>query len=98
MREVIITEHHNTIPYRAGKPFSPPSHYHPERPCSNARCTRNSHDTTTAQVLLIHDPRADKEAAAMDVRVGSGSDPPNLLGLAHFCEHMLFLGSGQCWN
>lgn len=47
------------------------------------------------QVLLIHDPKADKEAAAMDVRVGSLCDPPNLLGLAHFCEHMLFLGSGE---
>lgn len=48
-----------------------------------------------AQVLLIHDPKADKEAAAMDVLVGSLCDPPNLLGLAHFCEHMLFLGSGE---
>lgn len=47
------------------------------------------------QVLLIHDPTTDKEAAAMDVRVGSMHDPPTMLGLAHFCEHMLFLGSGE---
>lgn len=24
---------------------------------------------------------------------GSLSDPPNISGLAHFCEHMLFLGT-----
>lgn len=25
--------------------------------------------------------------------VGSLSDPPNIAGLSHFCEHMLFLGT-----
>lgn len=25
--------------------------------------------------------------------LGSLSDPPNIAGLAHFCEHMLFLGT-----
>merc|ERR1712228_296882 len=35
----------------------------------------------------------DKSAAAMDVGIGSASDPLNYLGLAHFHEHMLFLGS-----
>ncbi|KAL3656843.1 hypothetical protein V7S43_018299 [Phytophthora oleae] len=29
----------------------------------------------------------------MDVRVGFHSDPEELPGLAHFCEHMLFLGT-----
>ncbi|KAF9428230.1 Insulinase (Peptidase M16) [Podila epigama] len=45
------------------------------------------------QVLLIHDPTADKAAAAMDVHVGHLSDPDNLQGLAHFLEHLLFLGT-----
>jgi secreted Zn-dependent insulinase-like peptidase len=45
------------------------------------------------QVLLISDPSADKEAAAMDVKVGSTSDPLGYEGLAHFLEHMLFLGT-----
>ncbi|XP_049850059.1 insulin-degrading enzyme-like [Schistocerca gregaria] len=45
------------------------------------------------RVLLISDPEADKAAAAMDVRVGSYNDPPGVMGLAHFCEHMLFLGT-----
>jgi len=43
--------------------------------------------------LLIHDPEADKGAAAMDVHVGYWSDPDHLPGLAHFLEHMLFLGT-----
>lgn len=44
-------------------------------------------------VLLISDPSLNKSAAAMDVGVGSLSDPENHVGLAHFLEHMLFLGT-----
>jgi secreted Zn-dependent insulinase-like peptidase len=47
------------------------------------------------QVLVISDPHTDKAAAALDVRVGSGSDPEERLGLAHLLEHMLFLGTEQ---
>ena len=47
------------------------------------------------RVLLISDPHTDKAAAALDVRVGSGSDPEERPGLAHFLEHMLFLGTEQ---
>ena len=45
------------------------------------------------EVLLISDGATDKAAAAMDVAVGHASDPEELPGLAHFCEHMLFLGT-----
>ena len=45
------------------------------------------------RVLLASDPNAVKAAAAMDVQVGYMSDPAELPGLAHFCEHMLFLGT-----
>lgn len=45
------------------------------------------------QALLIHDATADKAAASLDVRVGSLSDPKEIQGLAHFLEHMLFLGT-----
>ena len=45
------------------------------------------------RVLLASDPKADTAAAALNVRVGHFSDPDNLPGLAHFCEHMLFLGT-----
>ena len=37
--------------------------------------------------------QAHKAAASMNVRVGSFQDPPDMLGLAHFTEHMLFLGT-----
>lgn len=45
------------------------------------------------KVLLIHDPSADKSAAALDVNVGAFNDPKGLPGLAHFCEHLLFMGT-----
>uniref|UniRef100_UPI00065018B8 insulinase family protein n=1 Tax=Halomonas sp. PR-M31 TaxID=1471202 RepID=UPI00065018B8 len=45
------------------------------------------------EVLLISDPDADKAAAAMNVSVGSDQNPESIPGLAHFLEHMLFLGT-----
>uniref|UniRef100_A0AAX7TZT0 Insulin-degrading enzyme n=1 Tax=Astatotilapia calliptera TaxID=8154 RepID=A0AAX7TZT0_ASTCA len=45
------------------------------------------------KAVLISDPTTDKSSAALDVHIGSLSDPPNISGLAHFCEHMLFLGT-----
>ena len=45
------------------------------------------------KVLIISDPDTDKAAAAMDVFVGSNNDPKDREGLAHFLEHMLFLGT-----
>ncbi len=45
------------------------------------------------KVALVSDPATDKSAASLDVHVGSGSNPPGWQGLAHFLEHMLFLGN-----
>ncbi|XP_015174662.1 PREDICTED: insulin-degrading enzyme isoform X1 [Polistes dominula] len=45
------------------------------------------------KVVLVSDPTTDRSAAAMDVHIGYMSDPDDLPGLAHFCEHMLFLGT-----
>ena len=45
------------------------------------------------KVLLISDPNLNKSAAAMDVGVGSFSDPIEHQGIAHFLEHMLFMGT-----
>ncbi|KAJ1521592.1 hypothetical protein ONE63_003243 [Megalurothrips usitatus] len=45
------------------------------------------------KVLLVSDETTDKSAACIDVAVGYMSDPDELPGLAHFCEHMLFLGT-----
>ncbi|WP_286239662.1 insulinase family protein [Neptuniibacter halophilus] len=45
------------------------------------------------RVLLISKPGADKAAASMNVAVGSSANPEERAGLAHFLEHMLFLGT-----
>ena len=47
------------------------------------------------KVMLIFDDKADQAAAALDIQVGSGHDPGDRQGLAHFLEHMLFLGTRQ---
>ena len=57
---------------------------------------RNYHSLTLEnglQVMLVSDPESDKAAASMDVYVGSADDPEQFPGLAHFLEHMLFLGT-----
>lgn len=45
------------------------------------------------QVMLVSDSACDKAAAALCVGVGRLHEPKDLPGLAHFCEHMLFLGT-----
>ena len=45
------------------------------------------------RVLLINNEESDKSAAALAVNVGHFSDPKTRQGLAHFLEHMLFLGT-----
>jgi insulysin len=45
------------------------------------------------QVLLVSDPATDKAAASLVVFRGSYHDPDEYPGLAHFLEHMLFIGT-----
>lgn len=45
------------------------------------------------EALVVYDPRFKKSSAAMAVMVGSLEDPQNALGMAHYLEHMLFLGT-----
>ncbi|SKA48687.1 insulinase family protein [Enterovibrio nigricans] len=45
------------------------------------------------RVLLIEDAHAPRSAAALTVNVGHFCDPTEREGLAHFLEHMLFLGT-----
>ena len=47
------------------------------------------------KVLLVSDPKTDKAAAALTVFRGSYDDPKGRAGLAHFLEHMLFLGTAK---
>ncbi|UJR37824.1 hypothetical protein I4U23_030514 [Adineta vaga] len=46
-------------------------------------------------VVLISHPKIDKAAAALDVSIGSLADPRDVPGIAHFLEHMLFMGSSK---
>ena len=45
------------------------------------------------KVILVSDPTVHHGAASLSVAVGSLSDPPDHPGMAHFLEHMLFLGT-----
>uniref|UniRef100_A0A914UMC4 Peptidase M16 N-terminal domain-containing protein n=1 Tax=Plectus sambesii TaxID=2011161 RepID=A0A914UMC4_9BILA len=45
--------------------------------------------------LLVSDEHADKCAASLDIAVGAMTGPRDMPGLAHFCEHMLFLGTDK---
>ncbi|KAK6464606.1 Metalloenzyme, LuxS/M16 peptidase-like protein [Scheffersomyces coipomensis] len=66
-----------------------------EKPVTDDRSYRlfkiNSNDL---HVLVINDPTADKAAASLDVNVGAFADKEyDVPGLAHFCEHLLFMGT-----
>lgn len=45
--------------------------------------------------LVVSDPDTDVAAASLTVQVGHYADPPDRLGLAHFLEHMLFIGTDR---
>ena len=45
------------------------------------------------KILVIEDAASDKSAASLTVNCGHFDDPISRQGLAHFLEHMLFLGS-----
>ena len=45
------------------------------------------------RVLLIEDHKTEKSAAALAVNAGHFDDPRSRQGMAHFLEHMLFLGT-----
>ncbi|HSB95705.1 MAG TPA: insulinase family protein, partial [Spongiibacteraceae bacterium] len=62
---------------------------------NDARSYRYLELPNQLRVLLISAPNTDKAAAALDVNVGSRQDPNDRQGLAHFLEHMLFLGTDR---
>ena len=45
------------------------------------------------KVLVVSDSETEKSGVAVNVGVGSFSDPDEFPGLAHFLEHMLFMGT-----
>lgn len=50
------------------------------------------------ECLLVSDKEADKSAASMNVLAGCLQDPIERQGLAHYLEHMLFLGTEKYPN
>ncbi len=73
---------------------SPPSAVIIQKPLTDDRTYHHFVlETNQLPVLLISDPNAEKSTAAMDIHVGHLNDPEEVAGLAHFCEHMLFLGT-----
>lgn len=45
------------------------------------------------EAIIISDPSVDKSGAVLSVQVGSWEDPKEHPGIAHFLEHMLFMGT-----
>ncbi len=45
------------------------------------------------ECLIVSDEEAQKSSAALSVGVGSLMDPVEAQGLAHYLEHMLFMGT-----
>ena len=45
------------------------------------------------KVVYVEDEFMDKTSVSVSVKIGSLSNPKDYQGLAHFLEHMLFLGS-----
>ncbi|EGR28469.1 insulin-degrading enzyme, putative, partial [Ichthyophthirius multifiliis] len=50
------------------------------------------------QCLLIYDHDTEKSGAALNVKAGFYQDPAETPGLAHFLEHMLFMGTQKYPN
>jgi insulysin len=80
----------------------PPSHRHPPIQILSSNVEKPQVDDRSyrlikllgndLEALLVHDPKTEKAAAAMDVHVGHMSDPKEFPGLAHALEHCLFMG------
>ena len=69
-----------------------------EKPLLDTREYRVIKLPNDLEALLIHDPETDKAAAAMDVNIGSFSDPEDMPGMAQAVEHLLFMGTEKVYN
>uniref|UniRef100_A0A0N5B6N8 Insulin-degrading enzyme n=1 Tax=Strongyloides papillosus TaxID=174720 RepID=A0A0N5B6N8_STREA len=83
----------SSIPNSAEKPLIVKRYENITKSEGDKREYRGLEFANKIKVLLVHDPECDKAAAALDVNVGYLMDPREYPGIAHFCEHMLFLGT-----
>ena len=58
----------------------------------NIKCLKIKLDNGL-EAIIVSDPEAKKSGAALSVGVGWNHEPYEHLGVAHFVEHMLFLGT-----
>lgn len=65
----------------------------PEHPVGDKSEYRRFRLENGLKVLMVSNPEFNKSAAALDVLAGSMDDPSDKQGLAHYHEHMLFLGT-----
>lgn len=68
---------------------------YPTKPPLDSRHYKFVTLSNNLRVLLVNDPETETSAASLQISVGSLADPPDTAGLAHFCEHMLFMGSSK---
>ncbi|KAI8904966.1 Metalloenzyme, LuxS/M16 peptidase-like protein [Powellomyces hirtus] len=85
-------ENADAVPVTAG-PGHPAVFNAITKPDQDDRSYRLLTLANSLQVLLISDAATDKASAALDVHVGHLCDPEDVAGLAHFCEHLLFMGT-----
>jgi len=62
-----------------------------KKPLSDERKYRSIKLDNGIEAMLISDVNSPKAAASLSVGVGSFHDDEVLKGLAHYCEHMIFL-------
>ena len=69
-----------------------------EKPLNYVRDFKGGILDNKVKYTIIKDPNIDYSCVACCVGVGSMKDPREFQGLAHFLEHMLFLGSKKYPN
>jgi secreted Zn-dependent insulinase-like peptidase len=70
-------------------------HVQVESPNLADRITRKIILANGLKAFLVSDPGLVKAGAALSVETGNWRDPKGVQGLAHFTEHMLFMGSKE---
>jgi insulysin len=63
------------------------------KPKFDLRKITGGHLDNNIKYILIHDDTLEKAYVSISINTGSFSNPTEYQGLAHFLEHMLFLGS-----
>mmetsp|Transcript_22894 Transcript_22894/g.66018 ORF Transcript_22894/g.66018 Transcript_22894/m.66018 type:complete len:1164 (-) Transcript_22894:110-3601(-) len=66
-----------------------------DRPKGDPRTYQHTVLPNGLQVVNVQDEHSATASFAVAVQAGSFDDPKELPGLAHFCEHMLFLGTAK---